>query len=604
MPDFTQIFPPELISDVLFFLNQKDCIECMSVCHRWFDLFPKYGMLLWNKLDVTPNSWERTTNAMLECLGPHVNHVSIDDQYTWSILQQLVHNKCTNIKILEINHHCNYHSLPLKNHEAFSSIMGIFSRTLTQLFIDFHPCSVSLTMLLDILPGLTHLSIKLSRHCQFDDFETQYTDKAHDKKSSKSNIVFLCLDSAFDFNTRIEPVLQRCPLLKYFLVSNFYSKRFVTSIPTCQLQTVLTLCPSTRYILWNTLIDQKKIEKEWISLSTKDHSIMDNNFSLSRGDIFKQNDDNGNSYREENDGTLQELAFSGENELWKLIPILTRSQNTLQRLHFSYMYAHQIKGVMRNLYFSRLKSLDLTSWRGNIMDEIDWLGCNLFGMHQQQLNHLMMDIDMDNITSDGEGRPIDCLNKTIEVVSNNLKKLEHLYLWSTYDINDDMCCSKLYLFSKNNSKLRRIGLSGIPISNDGLLELSKLSKLQTLILSEHSLFKHLTEDGFIAFSRRLKEQNTIQDLHLYCGHTNMVTNTVLEHLACVGSLETLHIGCNSVITDTGANIFGKSNIDCIKVKSSRNYNRNKKLLLYACCAVSKENPYVSFLNYFQFYFVL
>ena len=77
MPDFTLFLPTEIFSDILSHVNQVDCIECMTVCRRWHKLIPQYGKDLWKELEISKTSWPRFSSAMLECLGTHVEKVSI-----------------------------------------------------------------------------------------------------------------------------------------------------------------------------------------------------------------------------------------------------------------------------------------------------------------------------------------------------------------------------------------------------------------------------------------------------------------------------------------------------------------------------------------------
>ena len=90
MPDFTVFLPPEIFSIILSNVNQVDSIECMNVCRRWYKLIPQYGKEVWKELEISEKSWPRFNNAMLECLGSHVEKVSIvTDQNLDKILQEL-----------------------------------------------------------------------------------------------------------------------------------------------------------------------------------------------------------------------------------------------------------------------------------------------------------------------------------------------------------------------------------------------------------------------------------------------------------------------------------------------------------------------------------
>ena len=95
MPDFTLFLPPEICSTILSHVNQVDCIECMTVCHRWYELIPQCGKDLWTELKISENSSSRCNNAMLECLGTHVKNVNIiSPENSNKILRQLERQQC------------------------------------------------------------------------------------------------------------------------------------------------------------------------------------------------------------------------------------------------------------------------------------------------------------------------------------------------------------------------------------------------------------------------------------------------------------------------------------------------------------------------------
>ena len=87
---------PELVSHVLNYTSQDDCLEFLRVCRRWHREVPVHAQHLWRQLNLTP-SWGKTANDCLKmCLGPHVQRVSITglefDSY-W-ILKKLAYLTC------------------------------------------------------------------------------------------------------------------------------------------------------------------------------------------------------------------------------------------------------------------------------------------------------------------------------------------------------------------------------------------------------------------------------------------------------------------------------------------------------------------------------
>ena len=90
MTDFTLFLPAEICSIILSHVNQVDCIECMTACRRWYKLIPEYGKKVWKELEISERSWPKLNNAMLECVAPHVEKISIvTSQKLDKLLQQL-----------------------------------------------------------------------------------------------------------------------------------------------------------------------------------------------------------------------------------------------------------------------------------------------------------------------------------------------------------------------------------------------------------------------------------------------------------------------------------------------------------------------------------
>ena len=95
MSDFTLFIPSEIFSEILSHVNHSDCIECMTVCRRWYKLIPQHGKNLWKELKISGTSWLKFNSAMLECLGTHVEKVTIIYRENINkVLKQLEHQEC------------------------------------------------------------------------------------------------------------------------------------------------------------------------------------------------------------------------------------------------------------------------------------------------------------------------------------------------------------------------------------------------------------------------------------------------------------------------------------------------------------------------------
>ena len=161
------------------------------------------------------------------------------------------------------------------------------------------------------------------------------------------------------------------------------------------------------------------------------------------------------------------------------------------------------------------------------------------------------------------------IRKVFEGIGHQLHPLQYLYL--DFTLCCDSCTIDIYLCDNlpttlcdRNRNLEVLHLNNVLVSNEMLLNLCYHPKLHTLNLSGRHLHKHLTEDRWISFTRKLKEQqqtnsSTLQGTSLACTWCNGVTDQVLEELAGVESLKTLRIGCNPYITDKGINEFASAN---------------------------------------------
>ena len=99
MPDFTFFIPPEIFTEILSHVDQVDCIECMTVCRRWYKLIPEHGKDLWKELEIT-DTWPTFNNAMLECLGIHVKKVSINSYHNPNEALRLLEGQVCDIRSL------------------------------------------------------------------------------------------------------------------------------------------------------------------------------------------------------------------------------------------------------------------------------------------------------------------------------------------------------------------------------------------------------------------------------------------------------------------------------------------------------------------------
>ncbi|KAI9498899.1 hypothetical protein BDB00DRAFT_325144 [Zychaea mexicana] len=201
---------------------------------------------------------------MLQCLGQQVESVYIKSQATYKVLERLAWRRYS-IRFLDISNHVHSKQLQpiFDSSTLLPGFIRYFSHTLTALTISFHTCDISLPMLLDFLPSLTHLSVMFDGRTNLSDATLEQVDgRSRHKRPPIHNIIFLRLDGVLSFKYRIRPLLQRCSHIKYLILSPY--SRFNNVSPT-NIYTAYELCPLLRYIMWEC--SEPVIADRWISLS-------------------------------------------------------------------------------------------------------------------------------------------------------------------------------------------------------------------------------------------------------------------------------------------------------------------------------------------------
>ena len=479
----------------------------------------------------------------------------------------------------------------------FSGI-ALFRKTLKELYINGH-CTqyFSLPLLLGVLPVLTHLTVKLKRDRGYKPSEydksisreiRQRIQSSYDDNNNNKihNIVFLSLDSESNHNFHIKQVLTRCPRLKYLLVSNSTINDYTTS-SAIDFSLIPELCPSIRYIHWGEGTKTRTVEKKWLTMSRE-----------KRIDTDKRTN---SDYEKGEANYLCQVEFNNNDEERHIATLTACLQqpSLLEHLRLStstHLDLYQIwkRFTQRNSdllsRLSQLKSLELVGFRVPYQTENDMFFNELFS-YVPHIERLKMDFFVIPVNSLVKER--DYTRKVVEALGHHLRQLRYLYLDFTCRGRRaprmDLCDNLYMILCDWNQKLEILHLTNVPISNDMLLNLCRLFKLHTLNLSGYDLHKHLTEDGWISFARKLKEQEQngssgLKSMLLSCGYSDDVTDRVLEEFAGIQSLETLRIACNEDITDAGINKFAS-------IASSIG-KKHKIIEIDTCIQISLDNPHV------------
>ena len=464
------------------------------------------------------------------------------------------------------------------------------------------PCTqyFSLTTLLSLLPGLTHLTIKLTYlygHIG-SDYHKSVSDTIHrniqsdnDDNDKIYNLVFLSLDSEFRRDFHIKEIVKRCPRLKYFMVSKYTTYEYLKESPI-EFAHIFQLCPSIRCIYWGKETVLDTIKKEWLTLSIREDT---------------DNEDN-NDYEKEGVNHLRQVGFYSNNKehLIAAVTACLKQSSSLEQLHLSgyfridlFQLWHRFKQWNSNLlsHPSKLKSLELDRFHVPNLTENYTFSQDLF-IYFQNIERLKLKFFI---------RPADgsvdekqqYMRKVIEAIGHQLHQLRYLDLelamyhkrFTTISLCDNLMTTLCYW----NQKLEILRLRNVLISNDMLLDLCQHPNLHTLDLAGYRLINRLTEDGWILFARKLKEQEQngyipgrFQSILLSCSWRDDITDEVLEEFAGIKSLKTLRIAFNEKISNAGVSKFTGIN--------SSISEKHKIIELDTCRQITLDDPHVIFIH--------
>ena len=499
--------------------------------------------------------------------------------------------------VIEIKARFQIYDFTYDRSTLFSGI-GLFGRTLKELYIKGPSTQYyTLSLLLDLLPALTHLTIKLKKsnetRSQYDEIINKKIRRDiqsnNDDKDENYNLVFLCLNTEFRRDFHIKQIVKRCPRLKYLLVSKFNIYEYPTAL-RIEFEHILELCPSIRYIHWGRDIISSEVQMEWLTWSRRGNT----------------ENENKSGYEKREASHLRQVELYCEDVAQHISTLTTCLQepSLLEHLCLSTLCSVELCDLWNSFtqdnsnllsWPSRLKSLELDSLCVPYQTENNIFSQDLF-VYFQNIERLKMRFHAAPTDSSLEERKY--MSKVVEAIGHQLHQLRQLYLDFSYY---DECSTKIILCDNFfttlcnwNQKLETLRLRKVLISNDMLLNLCDHPNLHTLHLADYQLHKHLTKDGWISFAHKLKEQEQnggmspgrFQSISLSCAYYDDVTDEVLEEFADVKSLKTLQIECNRDITDEGIIKFAS-----IKRSSTKSY---EKIKLSSCIRVSLDNPYVVF----------
>ncbi|KAI8138479.1 hypothetical protein BJV82DRAFT_630967 [Fennellomyces sp. T-0311] len=494
MSGFPDCLPSDIVLSIFFYLDRKDTIECMRVCHHWYIQIPLCATDLWKSISISSTSLNKPNDCELRCLGPHVNHVIISKQDISTILKALKHMNCglvaieiANVEYIEMQKMCTEAKL-------LSSI-GLFHDTLKILVITNYYSDISPLQLLSCSPNLTHLSLT---------FHDQAGLLPSPVRTSRNtcNLVYLNLGYTVDFDHRVMPVMRHCPQLKVLILTNNMTEAPPLSDSWNQ---IIQLCPQLHHFGLNELD---------APYNAKDIAIL----------TEKYNDDKG----------IRELVLrSSIDEINSISSLLTRL-NDLEDLKLSNRkIASSGWDSLAHVHFPRLKTMAIHNLlvRNDAWDSFCACRPNLVSFSYKQM--LVNGLDMDRM---------------IAAISS-LNHLEHLNIFfflSRMMGQIPNIWSNVSMLS-SNTQLRTLELTGIRFAGSALLDLCRLSSLKDLRIFLWPFYDDILSGELLEFADRIRHTG-IEKLAL--SHFNFLNDEALEPLGQATHLSMLRL-LGNLITDAG-----------------------------------------------------
>ena len=91
---FSSSLPREVVFKIVSYLDQRECVESMMVCHQWHLEMPLYATDLWKEIVISPTSFSKANRCLTRCLGSHTQKLSIYGMESFSVLSRFIHLGC------------------------------------------------------------------------------------------------------------------------------------------------------------------------------------------------------------------------------------------------------------------------------------------------------------------------------------------------------------------------------------------------------------------------------------------------------------------------------------------------------------------------------
>ncbi|KAI8140123.1 hypothetical protein BJV82DRAFT_623991 [Fennellomyces sp. T-0311] len=466
--------PADILLSVFKHFDRSDCLNSMAVCRIWYDNVPQYSQHLWKHLKMRRLDYYENNKRWQHCIGGHVKVVTFDkssEDETLAMMQILIDCNCHEIEFLEFRS-CNVFAT---KKELFLERLRQLGIQLTELKFNNHRTNLHFMHLLHICPRLVdliYIPTQMAYNDGLYDVEPDVLEPELPKHLEFSSLTYLCIDGYIDKRRRLEPILQKCPNLRYLVYSSGERGTYQGSVIVPSYQTTMmdldvlfSWCPKLLYLQANCDVFSGYREDfmEWSD--TKYQSVTELGLRyLNTAETEGYGTEQIAPHIQRNASTLYSLVLTGPQ------------QTTLQE-------PQNWSVILGTIYMPQLRKLQL---RGALIESNALIAMLSRCLNLEQLFVMIGGLSLN-------------LSQALQNLGQ-LKQLQLAYLKLEFDgIHEDPAARFFNDLAARGSKLEMISLYEIPhIMTDELLAaMARLPKLKVLKVELDQ--DRCTDDGFCRF---------------------------------------------------------------------------------------------------------
>ncbi|KAI8138075.1 hypothetical protein BJV82DRAFT_320772 [Fennellomyces sp. T-0311] len=217
---FISALPSDIVFEIFEYLNQRDCLACLTVCHDWYNIIPQYTQGIWKELRLDTRHASGDYQRLGRCLGRHVKHViisrrnkqeqQIEQEQLHSIMRKLIDWECIEVESFELE--CG---ITAEDQTTFVDLLQQLAPQLTHLRLVNHMSLVNIMHLICALPEVTHFTCYFSEALETD---REVAVSANIPIEYVTKIINLQLDAWWLISKQQrESLLKRCPNLQCYI---------------------------------------------------------------------------------------------------------------------------------------------------------------------------------------------------------------------------------------------------------------------------------------------------------------------------------------------------------------------------------------------------